>query len=342
VPAWRNTRVWVGVAISALFLVLLLRQVNGAELQAALANVQPGYLGLALLVYAVALWVRGLRWQLVLRPHVHVTPYEAFTLLVIGYAANNVLPVRAGEFVRAGLLQSRHDTPWTTGLGAIAVERVLDGLMLALFLSVTVLVAGGDALVRTLAGVAAGAFIAALLVMYALAYAGERGRRLVARLLHTIPGSLGARLARLADGMLAGLDVLREPALGVSLLLATALTWSLEAATYGLVGMAFDLGLSPLVYFGLCGAANLAIAAPSTSGGIGPFEFFAREVAVWFGAGTAVATAYALIVHALILVPVVLLGAALLWLKHLGLDALLRPRSQAAADESRSPVSVER
>ncbi len=322
-----------------LFLALLLRKVDPAALAREVALVRPAYLVAALVVYAAALWVRGLRWQLVLRPHVRVTPFEAFSLLVIGYAANNILPVRAGEFVRAGLLQRRHGTPWTTGLGAIAVERVLDGLMLALFLSGTVLVAGGDGIVRALAGLGAAGFLTVLVTMYAVALAGDRGTALVTRVLRLIPGALGERLAGMAEGVIGGLAVLRDARLGVGLLVATAVTWGLEAVTYGLVGAGFDLGLSPLVYLGLCGAANLAIAAPSTSGGIGPFEFFAREVAVWFGAAATAATAYALVVHALILVPVVLLGALLLWRQHLGLGAVLHPRDgPASAEERRNPA----
>ncbi len=308
--------------------MLLLRRVDRHELAAAVTNMQPMYLVLALGVYAVALWVRGLRWQLVIRPHVHVSAFEAFSLLVIGYAANNVLPVRAGEFVRAGLLQQRHGTPWTTGLGAIAVERVLDGVMLALFLSGTVLIAGGDPIIRALAGLGAAGFLVILVLMYAVAISGARGTAVVTRLLGLLP-VVGGRLAAMAEGAIGGLAVLRDVRLGLTLLLATTITWSLEAITYGLVGTGFGLGLSPLVYFGLCGAANLAIAAPSTSGGIGPFEYFASLVAVWFGAQTAAATAYSLVVHALVLIPVVVLGAVLLWRQHLGFGSLLQARDRA-------------
>lgn len=311
--------------------MLLLRQVDGRELRAALAGMRPQWLVVALGVYFVALWVRGLRWQLVLSPHVRVSPAEAFSLLVIGYAANNVLPVRAGEFVRAGLLQSRHGTPWSTGLGAIAVERVLDGLVLALFLSGTVLLAGGDGVVRALAAIGAAGFLAALVLLYVLALAGDRGAGLLVRIVRLAPGPLGERLAVIAEGMLGGLAVLRDVRLGLLLLVTTTATWALEAATYWLVGEGFALGLAPALYLGLCGAANLAIAAPSTSGGIGPFEFFARQVAVGFGAATAAATAYALVVHAVVLVPVVILGAVLLWRQHLGFGSLVRARERLEA-----------
>ena len=58
-------------------------------------------------------------------------------------------------------------------------------------------------------------------------------------------------------------------------------------------------------------------AAPWTSGGIGPFDLAVRETAVAFGAATVGATAYVIILHALLLIPVAAVGAALLWRRHL-------------------------
>jgi hypothetical protein len=81
----------------------------------------------------------------------------------------------------------------------------------------------------------------------------------------------------------------------------------------------------------VAGAANLAIAAPSTAGGIGPFEYFARTVLVVFGAGVAAATAYALVLHALLIVPATLAGLALLWREQIGLGALRRDAATTAA-----------
>jgi uncharacterized protein (TIRG00374 family) len=331
---WRDPRVWIGLAVSAVFLVLLLRRVDGAELRAALGDIEPGWLAIALVVYLVALWVRAARWRLVLRPHVAISGGDAFGLLVIGYAANNVLPVRAGELVRAGLLQQRHGTSWTTGLGAILVERVLDGLMLALFLGGTILLAGGNNLLRVLAGVGVAGFALLLGLVIALGASGEAGERRVAMLLRLLPSRLRERALTWLRGFLDGLVALRDPLGGALLIGLTAATWLLEAGAYWLVGEGFGLNLDAPLYLAVCGAANLAIAAPSTAGGIGPFEFFAREVAVAFMAPAAAATAYALVVHAFVLVPVVLLGVWMLWRQHLGFGTLWqRGRAEAEALE---------
>jgi uncharacterized protein (TIRG00374 family) len=333
--AWRQPRVWVGLAASAVFFVLLLRQVDARDLLDAIAEVQPGWLIVALAVYLAGLWVRALRWRLILRPHVEVAGRDAFALLVIGYAANNVLPVRAGEFVRAGLLQQRHEAPWATGLGTIVVERILDGLVLASLLAGTVALAGGDGLLRTLALIALLGFaaIAAMLVLLGRT-SGHRARRLMPLVPSRFRSRIEATLARFA----VGLTALHGARVWTALVAFSVATWGLEAATYWLVGLAFGLPLDAPLYLGLCGAANLAIAAPSTAGGIGPFEYFAREVAVFYGAGVAAATAYALVLHVLILVPVVLLALVLLWRHHLAPGTLLRapaggPPAEAPAAE---------
>ena len=84
------------------------------------------------------------------------------------------------------------------------------------------------------------------------------------------------------------------------------------------------------------GRARCTGCCASTAGGIGPFEFFAREVLVVFGATSAVATAYALALHALILIPVVIAGLLLLWRNHLGVGVLTHSDRMSAEMDSAS------
>jgi hypothetical protein len=54
---------------------------------------------------------------------------------------------------------------------------------------------------------------------------------------------------------------------------------------------------------------------------------------VYFGVGVGAATAYALVLHAFVLLPVALLGLVLLWRQHLGVRALVRPEETLGAVE---------
>ena len=144
------------------------------------------------------------------------------------------------------------------------------------------------------------------------------------RLLRPLPARLQQLVAPRLDRFVDGLTTIRGTGAWSAIFVVTAASWGIEAAMYWLVGIGLGLDLDPLLYLAVCGAANLAIAAPSTSGGIGPFEFFAREVAVVFGATAAAGTAYAIALHALLLIPVAALGLLLLWRRHIGVRGLLR------------------
>lgn len=325
----------IGLLGSAIFIALLLRQVDLDEVGDAFRGVTWGWVALGALPFAAALWVRAIRWRIVLRPAVDLDASEATSLVVIGYAANNLLPIRAGEVVRAVLVERSTGASRMLVLGTIVVERVFDGLVLALFLAVTLATAGSNDTLRVLAVAAAAGFVVLTLLLAWIAARPDHASTQLVRLLRFAPARFRGRAREWLGSFLGGLGQLRGAKPWALVLLTTVLSWGLEAVAYWFVGEAFGLGLDPWLYLGVAGAANLAIAAPSTAGGIGPFEFFAREVLVVFGVVSATATAYAIALHALILVPVVLAGLWLLWQRHLGPAVLANPeRALASASET--------
>ncbi len=319
-------RAWIGIVVSVAFLALLFWRVERSEVWEALRGVEPVWFLPAAVFLAAALWVRAMRWRTILHPSIQISTADAGSLVVIGYAANNVLPMRTGEVVRALLLRRRHGGSAMTALGTIVAERIFDGLVLALLLALTIAIAGGTGTVRVLALLMGLAFLVATLLLLLLATRPAPARGLARRALGFAPERLRGRVHDAADRFLGGLTQLRGFRAWSSVLLLSVLSWVLEAACYWMVGLAFGLDLSPPLYLAIAAAANLAIAAPSTAGGIGPYEFFAREVAVFFGVATGLATAYALVLHLFVLLPVALAGLFLLWRQHLGVGTLVRPQ----------------
>jgi uncharacterized protein (TIRG00374 family) len=334
--ALRNRRVWIGLAVSVLFLALLLRQVDRHELASALEEIQPGWLVAAFAVEMGALWFRALRWRLILDSSVRVKTNDAFSIVIIGYAANNLLPVRAGELVRAQLLHDSHGASRLGTLGTIVVERIFDGLILALFLTATIAIAGGSDFLRIVAVLMTAAFVGGTVILMLLARQREGEEIWSARLLRLFPSRVRPRVGVWLGSFLIGLSGLKGIRAWGLVGGATAVSWSLETVAYWLVGQGFGLGLDFPLYFAVTGAANLAIAAPSTAGGVGPFEFFAQKALTAFGVGTAAATVYALVLHMLLLIPVVILGILLLWRRNMGLGSMLRagrqPQPEGAAE----------
>ena len=87
--------------------------------------------------------------------------------------------------------------------------------------------------------------------------------------------------------------------------------WAVDVAMFVLVGRAYDLDLELGAYFLLEGIGNLALAVPATAAGLGSFDYLTYLTARDIEISESDATAYVLTMHALLVLPVTLLGALL-------------------------------
>ena len=77
-----------------------------------------------------ALILRAFRWKFLLRPIQSENVNGLFSVLMIGYFSNNILPARMGELVRVQFLRMNYNISRMQALATILVEKVFDGLML--------------------------------------------------------------------------------------------------------------------------------------------------------------------------------------------------------------------
>lgn len=91
----------------------------------------------AIPVLFCAIVVRCLRWSILMRPLVDISPWRLLPYAIIGYMANNLLPARAGEVVRAYATGERENVSRMGVLGTVAVERLFDGCVLVIMLLIS-------------------------------------------------------------------------------------------------------------------------------------------------------------------------------------------------------------
>lgn len=322
-------RLWLGLAGTALFLGLFFARTDIGELADALAEANYWWVAPAIAVWFLSAWFRSLRWRFLLRPVGDLATNSLYPIVIIGYMANNLLPLRAGELVRAFIVGERHRVSKLSTLGTIAVERLFDGLVLVAFLVLVGAFVGLNGDLRFLAAIAAAVLVAALALFLAFATSRQRAQAIIAWGLRFLPARLHERASGWASAFIEGLSSLQRPSITAAVVATTAIAWALEASMYFLVGRAFAIGEDYPIFLMVAAAANLAITLPSSSGGIGPFEFFAKETLVAVGVGQGLAAAYAVALHGLLLVPVIVVGLAFLWSINLSLgQALGRPASQ--------------
>ena len=319
----RKKRVWLGLAISIACLAFFLARTDVSEIRESFGGADYALAFAAVPVYFVAFWLRTLRWQALLRPIAQVPVRRLYPIALIGLMANNIAPARVGELVRAYLVGEREGMPKTTALGTIAVDRAFDGLTLVTTLGICIAILGSDPRVKSLGLATALVFFAASAVLLALGTAPIRARSLMLRIARMLPSQLQTPVEVLVDSFLSGLVSIRRPWALVAAALLSLASWGSEAAMYVIIGHAFHLPVGIEVYLLITAAPNLALSILASPGGVGPFEVTTREVLVYFGTGSAQASAYALALHALLLGPVIVAGFVMLWLTHVSLSQVM-------------------
>ena len=334
----KSARFWIGLGISVLFLLLFFYRTDFREMGRALKGANYIFLLPAILVYFVGVWLRGWRWHYLLRPLGNVATRRLFSLVVIGFMVNDILPGRLGIFAQSYILGEKERMSKTAVFATVAVERIFDGLALLLYLIAISLFVPLAGLLRELAGQVhipwavlslglAALFVIPFAALLFVASNEDLVQRVASFLLHFLPERWAGRLKELVALFLTGLRGLRSPWVLLAVFLTSMLVWLCEAGMFYLLAFAFDLGQPFYVLLLATSTANLAIALPSSQGGIGLFEFFCKRTLIFFGVQEALATAYVIALHAALLLPVIVVGFGFLWLENLSLAEVVRQRA---------------
>ncbi|HEV2108475.1 MAG TPA: lysylphosphatidylglycerol synthase transmembrane domain-containing protein [Thermomicrobiales bacterium] len=323
----RSWRSWLGIAISLAFLAFAFRGQDISSILDTLGETDYRLLVPALAFYFAGVWIRAIRWSVLLRPLARVGARQVFPIVVVGYTANNVLPLRTGELVRAYLLGRQTGIRKTSSLATIAVERLFDGLTMLGFMLAATTVVSFTSQLRHLTLVAFTLFVSLLIGLFLLTLGGTFRDKVLQLVLGPLPVPMADRVERLAESFLSGLGVLKRGR-DLGIVAGTSLAaWLSEAAMYWTVARALGTDLSSVLGVGetllTTGVANMATLIPSSPGYVGPFEAgILLVVNGALGVQRELALSYAILVHAALFFPITIIGSVIWWRKHLSLDQL--------------------
>ncbi|CAG0934136.1 hypothetical protein TFLX_03357 [Thermoflexales bacterium] len=306
----KRWQIWLGLAVSAFFLWLTLRGLKLEEVASYLQTANYLWLIPSVAVYFLAVAARTWRWNYLLRPLKRISLKRLFPIVVIGYMGNNIFPFRIGELLRAYVLKRNEEVSISSSLATIVVERIFDGLTMLLFAFVALLTAPflSDALRLTVV-IGSLVFLGALIIFLFLAARPATAARLYNPLInHLIPHRLRDKLRGFIERFMSGLAALRDFKHVIMIFLTTVLIWLLETVTYWFVMHAFSLQLSFFTLMMMNGVVNLITTLPAAPGYIGTFDASGIWVLEAFGVIKSRATAYTLVLHATLWLPITLLG----------------------------------
>jgi glycosyltransferase 2 family protein len=232
---------------------------------------------LALLV--VMQLARSLRWNDLLAPlGVRVPTGPLLAISAVGFMAIVALPARLGELVRPGLLR-RRGVSASAALGTVAVERIVDGLMVSLFVFGACVALRGPsapAWMMPTAYAALALFAAALaFLICARRWPTETVRwSLKLSLLPRIAPNLAAVIEAKLHGMIRGFEALADREHFPVFVVWSAIYWAANGAGVWVLAHAFGLALSPVGAYAVMGLIAVGITLPNSPAMLGQFQAF--------------------------------------------------------------------
>ena len=113
----------LGFIISISVIIWMLFKIDFQTLGRAFRQFRWEWIPLLVFVYLAGFFVRGFRWQIMLHPLKTISWLTSTSVILIGYMANNVLPARIGEIVRAYTIGEKERMSKISALSSI-IERI--------------------------------------------------------------------------------------------------------------------------------------------------------------------------------------------------------------------------
>lgn len=311
---------WLGVFISALFIWLAFRKINYHALWAAMKEADYLYLIPAVAINIFHFYLRSVRWGYLMEPVKRMNSYTLFSATTIGFMANNILPARIGEFVRAYAIGRRENVSISASFATIVVERILDTVTIFVFmLSVLYLVslpperAGVEQALRKGGGIVSILFILIMLLLLFFKNNKEFFIGLSERVIKPASLKVAKKFSDFLDSFASGLLVLGRGKHLLPIAFYSLAIWLLAAAPIHLILVSFGY-LPPFsISVFILVILALAVAIPSAPGFIGTFHYACALGLELFGIPGEEALSVAIILHAINFFPVTIIGLFFLW-----------------------------
>ena len=287
----------LSLAVGGLIMRLVLRQFDLHQVMGAFRQAHPGVLILGISLMVAGYLVRGERWRI----WEHSLSYwDSLRLILIGFMGNNVLPARLGEVLRAHCAAAKTDSDRgrTAALASIAAERILDGLLLAAFGLVGILLVPIDRRLQWTLFLVLLAFALLALGLVLSIHHHERIREFIAATSRRFPGHVTKFAQQKSSHFLDGLLPLGTFGRMAGAIAVTAVIWTIEIGSYYFIGQAVWSGMTLRTALLFLVVVNFASLIPLTIGGIGTIEAVALAFLVSSGIARYPALAMILLQHA--------------------------------------------
>jgi glycosyltransferase 2 family protein len=304
------SRIFIGVVVAVFFVWLIFKNVNFHDLVVNFKQVKIPYIAGAIFVFFAGYCCRIERWRLMLlQENPRLQWKNCAGPLMASVAANNILPFRAGDILRAFAFNRRLEISAYTSLTSLFVERLLDLLMVVLFLGIALIYLGMDS--SALVGVGGSMLIvAAIVILFLLFFPGtfRRPAFFISDLIYKLNTRLGRKFKEELLNFFFALDHTSQRKTISKLVLWSFLAWIGEGLVFWFVALSLPDISNDLASWVALPVGTLSTIMPGTPGYLGTFDYFTAQSMIAMGNLSTSSVAFAFIVHAVLWLPPTLTG----------------------------------
>jgi glycosyltransferase 2 family protein len=286
----------IAIIIAGVLLFLSLRNISWQEMLDALKHARLEFVILTLILSAISIFFRGLRWGVLLSAQKKIKPLTMFWATCIGYLGNTILPARAGEVIRSLMLGAKEDISKSYVFATAITERVLDVIILVLIgvFSIPAIGSMPDSLNKAMQVMGVLGVVAVVILFVAPRFS-ELLNRIVNRL--PLPEKVKKPLINFMNEFLLGAQAFINPKRAAGFAGYSAILWFLDATGAIFMSYAFNLHFSYAQAFVLLLAMGLSSAIPSTPGYVGIYQYVAVILLPLYGISRSAALTYILVLQ---------------------------------------------
>ncbi len=264
-------------------------------------------LAVILMVYSV--WIRALRWKLILEPIESFPTHTLFGSCMIGYFGNNVLPFRLGEVLRAYSISRGKSISLSSAFGTLILERLLDMLGLIALMGILMIF---YPLAGWISGIAYGIIILTIGLFVLIIWVGKASKNRYDSIQSFVDKRSGVthKIFQFLLNIMDGVTALKNTKHVSAIIFYTVISWVIYYVDAWMISQALNVNIGWIGIGIVLATATLSIIVPAAPGYIGTYHAAIVYVGTTlFALSLPVAQTFAVIIHAIGFVPFVTIGA---------------------------------
>lgn len=318
---------WVGIGISLVFMVLLFKDIDFDTLWSVLAKVDYRYILLAIVCNFLSFFFRAVRWHYLLIPEKRIPLSSLYPATVIGYMANNLLPARLGEFVRAYILAEREGLKTPSVFASLVIDRLFDGFTVMLILLFTLFtlhlpqgLSNAESVLRSGGLASFVLYLCVILFLFFLKHQTVRTLEWTGVILKPFPQKVTDKIIPLLGSFIGGIRMSSNGGHIAAVLLSSLVVWTLCIMPVDLVLIGFGIHLPVTASMFILVLLVFAVMVPASPGYIGTYHSACFMGLSAFGIEKSTALSVALVLHGIGFFPVIVAGFYHLWRDKISLN----------------------